>query len=272
MAEKAKGTSKNPKPTMQNPEGKSRRILQGFLAVMLALVIVAMVFCGVFYIILKNNVYGLGEIFRPAFQDNPILRLALPPLPQEVDPDAPENLTDTEIRKKYVEYRQKVADLTTELNEAYGVISQYESDQSVLEENKAVLEANEKLLISIQNEQGKLEQQKIEVAELIAGGNKEGFMEYFAQIEPETAEAIYKELVREDINHQIKTELAKPYAAMDPASAARVLSELWSKDQETAIGVFEGLNANAKALILEKMEASVAAEITKTLSDKMLIK
>lgn len=151
MAEKAKGTSKNPKPTMQNPEGKSRRILQGFLAVMLSLVIVAMVFCGVFYIILKNNVYGLGEIFRPAFQDNPILRLALPPLPQEVDPDAPENLTDTEIRKKYVEYRQKVADLTTELNEAYGVISQYESDQSVLEENKAVLEANEKLLISIQN-------------------------------------------------------------------------------------------------------------------------
>ena len=80
MAEKAKGTSKNPKPTMQNPEGKSRRILQGFLAVMLALVIVAMVFCGVFYIILKNNVYGLGEIFRPVFQDSPILRLALPPL------------------------------------------------------------------------------------------------------------------------------------------------------------------------------------------------
>ena len=46
----------------------------------------------------------------------------------------------------------------------------------------------------------------------------------------------------------------------------RVLSELWSKDRKNRhVGVFEGLNANAKALILEKMEASVAAEITKTL-------
>ncbi|NLW01862.1 MAG: hypothetical protein GX027_01170 [Clostridiaceae bacterium] len=272
MADKAKNISKNPKPTGRSPEGKSRKILQGFLAVMLALVVVAMVFCGVFYIILKNNVYGLGEAFRPVFQNNPILKLALPPLPGEFDPDAPENLTDAEIRKKYAEYRQKVAELTARLDEANELIGQYESDQSVLEENRVVLEANEKLLASIEKEQEKLEQQKLEVTELIASGNKEGFLEYFAQIDPETAEAIYKELAREDINRQVKAELAKPYAAMDPASAARVLAELWSKDQETAIGVFEGLNANAKAQILEKMEASLAAEITKTLSDRMLIK
>ena len=48
MADKAKNISKNPKPTGRSPEGKSRKILQGFLAVMLALVVVAMVFCGVF--------------------------------------------------------------------------------------------------------------------------------------------------------------------------------------------------------------------------------
>jgi len=272
MAETAKEVSNNPKPTRRNPEGASRRILQGFLAVILALVVVAMVFCGVFYIILKNNVYGLGEAFRPIFQDNPVLRLALPPLPKEFDPDAPENLTDAEIRKKYAEYRQKVADLTAQLDEANKLISQYESDLNVLDETRAAIEANEKLLASIREEQEKLEQLKLEVAELIATGNKEGFLEYYAQINPETAEAIYKELAREDINRQAKAELAKPYAAMDPARAARVLAELWARDQETALGVFEGLSNNAKAQILENMEPSIAAEITKALSDRMLIK
>lgn len=272
MAGKSKKTTKNPKPTAQSPEGKSPQILQGFLAVAIALAIVAMVFCGVFYIILKNNVYGLGEHFRPAFQNSPILRLALPPMPQAVDPEAPENLTDAEIRTKYAEYRQKVADLTAQLNEANEVISRYESGQKTLEENRAVLEANEEVLASIEEEQKKLEQQKAAVAELIASGDKDGFMEYFAQIDQETAEAVYRELAREDINQQVKTELAKPYAAMDPASAARVLSELWSKDHEAAIGIFEGLNAGAKAKILERMDAAAAADITKTLSDRMLIK
>lgn len=272
MAVKTKDNSKNPKPTVQNPERKMPQILQGILAVVLALVIVALVFCGVFYIILKNNVYGLGEFFRPAFQDSPILRLALPASPGEHDPDAPENLTDAEIRRKYVEYRQRVSDLTAELEELKGVLAQYESDLQVLEENKAVLEANKQVLTTIQNEQVKLEQQKAEVAKLIAEGNKEGFKEYYSQIDAETASAIYKELVKEDVNKQIKAELAKPYAAMDPASAAGVLTELWSKDQETAIGIFEGLNANAQAQILQNMEAPVAADITKTLMDRKLVR
>jgi len=270
MAVKTKDNSKNPKPTMQDPvKNKMSQILQGILAVVLALVIVALVFCGVFYIVLKNNVYGLGDFFRPAFKDSPILRLALP---KEYDSDAPENLTDEEIRVKYDEYRQRVSELTAQLEEARGIIAQYESDQQALEENKAVLEANKQLLASIQKEQEKLEQQKAEITKLIADGNKDGFKEYYSQIDSEAAAEIYKELVKEDINRQIKSELAKPYATMDPASAAGVLTELWGKDQETAIGIFEGLNANAQAQILQNMEASVAADITKTLSDRKLIK
>lgn len=271
MAEKTKDIPKNPKPTTQSPKRKSPQVLQGILAVALALIVVAMVFCGVFYIILKNNVYGLGEFFRPAFQDSPILRLALPPV-ADTDPDVPENLTDEQIREKYTEYRRKVADLSKELDEAHALIEQYENAQKTLDENKAVLEANEQVLKSIQEEQQKLEEQKAAVAKLIAEGNKEGFIEYYSEIDSETAAAIYKELAKEDINESIKEELAKPYASMEPASAAKVLSELWSKDQETAIGIFEGLSNNAKAQILQKMEASVAADITKTLSDRMLVK
>jgi len=255
----------------KNQENLAKRILQGFLAVLLALIVVAMVFCGVFYIILKNNVYGLGESFRPIFQDNPVLKLALPETKEE-DPDAPENLSDSEIRKKYAEYRQKVADLTAQLEEANRKISEYEEKQGIIDRNQAVLEEDRQVLESIREEQAKLEEQKAEVARLIASGDREGFKEYFSQIDSETAETIYKELVKEDVNEEIKKQLAKPYASMDPASAAKVLSELWKKDQETALGIFEGLNASAKAQILENMEASTAADITRSLSDKLLVK
>lgn len=272
MAEKTNEKTNSSVTISKNNDNFTRRILQGFLAVLLSLVVVAMVFFGVFYIILKNDVYGLGEAFRPVLKDIPVLRLALPALPVEADPDAPENLTDAQIRKKYEEYRQKVADLTEQLEEANRVISQYEEEHGILEKNQAVLESNQELLESIREEQARLEQQKAEVARLIASGDKEGFREYFAQIDSEIAEAIYKELVKEDVNQQKMAELAKPYAAMEPSSAARVLTELWKKDQETAIGIFGGLSASAKAQVLEKMEAPTAAEITRALSEKMLIK
>jgi flagellar motility protein MotE (MotC chaperone) len=272
MAERENDTEKTPEPKKHNPESKPSSALQGFLAVVLAILVVAAVFCGVFYFILKNNLYGLGEAFRPAFQGSPILRLALPPLPEDIDPDDPKNLSDDQIKDKYIEYRKKVADLTKSLEEAQSKIAAYEADNTTLAETQAALEENKRILESIEAQQARLEEQKAALAEMIAGGDKEGFMEYYAQIDAAKAEDIYRELAKGDINRQAKTELAKPYAEMEPESAARVLSALWNKDREAALNVFEGLKPAAAALIFEEMDASLAADITKTLADRMMIK
>lgn len=272
MADKEKEVAKIPEPSKQIPESKPSSMLQGFLAVLLALLVVAIVFCGVFYFILKSNLYGLGEAFRPAFQNSPILRLALPPLPAAADPEAVENLTNDQVRQKYAEYKQKVADLTKSLDDAQQKITQYEGGQKTLTDDQAVLEENRKLLQTIQDEQKKLDEQKALLDQMIANGDATGFKGYFSQIDPTTAAAIYKELIKVDINLAAKTELAKPYAAMDAASAAKVLSALWNKDQETTIGIFEGLRSSSAALILQNMDATLAADITKALSDRKLIK
>lgn len=272
MAESEKEVEKAPEPKKQIPESKPTSMMQGFLAVLLALLVVAVVFCGVFYFILKNNFYGLGEAFRPAFQNSPILKLALPKVSAAVDPDSPENLTQDQIMQKYIEYRQKVADLGKSIDDAQKKIAGYEGDQKTLADDQAALAENKDLLKSIQDEQKKLDDQKAALDEMVANGDKTGFKGYFSKIDAETAAAIYKELVKEDVNLAAKTELAKPYAAMDAVSAARVLSALWNKDKETAVGVFEGLKSSALALILQNMDPSLAADITGTLYDRKIIK
>lgn len=61
-------------------------------------------------------------------------------------------------------------------------------------------------------------------------------------------------------------KLAKPFAEMEPARAAGVLTELFNSDSEAALDIFEGMKSDAMASILENMDARVAAEIVSRLA------
>lgn len=269
MAEKEGQAAKTPEPQAKKQEKKAGA-LSGILAVLIALLVVAVVFCGVFYMVLKNNVFGLGEAYRPAFQSHPILKFALPPVPPAYDADDPKNLTQEEIVEKYGEYRQKVADLNRQLEESKSKISQMEKDAGDLAANQKVLDDNQKALQAIEEQQKKLEDINTQLAQLLAEGDREGFKAYFAQLDKAAAAAIYEELLKEDLDLETKTAIAKPFSVMEPASAAKVLTELWSKDRTIMISIMEGLKPQAAALIMEKMDASVAAEVMRVLADKKL--
>ena len=67
-------------------KGKPHGVLHGILVVILSIIIVLLAFGGAFYYVLKNDINGLGERFRPGLERVPILKLALPELPESEDP------------------------------------------------------------------------------------------------------------------------------------------------------------------------------------------
>lgn len=272
MPDKEKEASSNPVPLPAANENKSS-VAGGMIAVLIALLVVALVVSGVFYFILKNNVFGLGEAYRSRLENVPVFKLALPPAPpkQTVKEDEdPNKLTEEDLRERYTTYRAEIDKLEKQLEDANKAIEQYQKDQQGQTDSTKVLEENQAVLKTIEEEKKKLETDKAAFADMVAAGDKAGFEQYYKQIDAANAERIFKELAKADVTLENKKALAEPFTTMDPTSAARLLEELYASDSVSAVSVFEGLDSKKAAKILEQMDPVIAAKVTKVLADKKL--
>ncbi len=246
------------------PEGGSLGPVKGIVLIVSACLIIIFLFSATFLAAVKINYKGLGEIVRPTFQHNAVLKYVLPPLK---DPDDPKYLSDEELVAKYSEYRDNNARLAEEIAQLKASIEALSAESAAVAANLSskeaeLLEATEEQR-NIAAEREKLEADKKAFDEMVANNDTEGFKTYFAQMNQETAEVIYKELVKLDLYAVEKEAVAKPFTLMTPSSAAGVMSELWQKDQQLTADVLGGMGSMASAQILEYMDPKVVADITK---------
>lgn len=245
-------------------------LLHTIIVILLALLIVLLVSTGVFYFTVKNNINGIGDSLRPNFVSHPIFKHFLPESSEIIDPDDPQYLSEKELLKKYDEYRKKVKELEESLQASNNTIAELMKEVENYSDNEKILAENQSTLERIREEQAELELEKKTIAEMIVNNNRDGFKEYFQKIDKALAEELYSKLLEEDIKVQDKKDLAKPFASMEPQSAASVLTELYKKDKENVADIFEGLKADAGGLIFEYMDPQIAAEITQMLTDRKL--
>ncbi len=274
MAKKRK-----PKPKAQAPQGSDKKgetegLLHGLLTVLLSILIVLVVFGGAFYYVLKNNIYGLGEQFRPRLTKIPVLKQALPPLPETEDPYDPKYLTQAELMDNYNALREEKADLTEKLEQAEKRVQELEEEKNqwvaIKKEAQAEKQANEELLKQIEDETAQLETVRKDVSRLIAEGDTEGFKQYFEKIDSQNAEELYLQVVSEDVTNQQLKALSKTYEEMEPANAANILTELGGKDMELLIDIAGAMKSDIAAEIIENMDPEFAADLLQKLADKKL--
>ncbi|NLU51841.1 MAG: hypothetical protein GXX10_03125 [Clostridiaceae bacterium] len=269
MADKQKLVDNTPEPQGSVKVKKPGGILHSLVVVLLAVLVVFAVSAGVFYFTVKNNINGIADSLRPSIKDNPLLSLALP---KEYDAEDPSLLTEEELKKKYNEFRNKIAELEKSLEESNSTIEELNQKLASVGDEQAILEENKQLLAQIMEEMEKIEEEKKSISEMVIRGDTEGFKNYFEKVDKATAEAIYKEIVAQGAVDEEKKALSKSFSSMDPESAAQVLTELYKKDKEVLLDIFEGLKADAGASILAQMEPQTAADITKMLADRKLKK
>ena len=274
MAQKNKTKAKAPAAQGSDKKGESDGLLHGLLTVLLSILIVLVVFGGAFYYVLKNNIYGLGEQFRPGLERIPVIRQALPPLPETEDPYDPKHLTQKELLEKYNELRNVKKDLTAQLDSANRKLADLENEKAqwtgLKEEAETTRLQNEAELKQIQEQAEQLEKDKKELSRLIAEGDKQGFQKYFEKVDKETAAEMYQEIVTGNVANQELKNLAKPYEEMDPANAANILTELGGKDMSLLIDLLGVMKADVSAEILENMEPAFAADLMQQLADRKL--
>lgn len=270
MAEKERQAEQTSEQAQNNQSEKPRGCLHSIIVVLIAFLVVAIVFVGVFYFVAKNNINGVADSLKPHVKNYPVLKVFIPKDLVGYDPEDPKYLTDKQIVEKYEEYREEARMLNESLNEANKTIEKIKAEGLSADELATIAESNRLLLESIEAEKAALEADRKSLAELIARGDLEGFKNYFQKVDKATAEAVYAEIMKEATVTEEKKALAKPFSTMAPQGAANMLTEMFSNDKEALLDIFEGMEPKVMAPILERMDAKIAADIYGLLSDRRL--
>ncbi len=255
-------------------KGKSHGILHGVLVVILSIVIVLLVFGSAFYYFLNNDINGLGERFRPGLERIPVLRQALPPLPESEDPYDPKRLTQREIIGYYNELRGIEKELTEQLEDANKRIAELEKEKNqwatMKEDAEEIYIRNKEIIEQIQTQIQQMEKDKKELDIIIAMGDTEGFSRYFEKVDGENAKELYSKIVAQEVVKQELKELSATYAEMEPANAAAILAEIGKTDMDLVVDLIEAMKKDVRAEIIQNMDPKFSAEILKIIASNKL--
>ena len=247
---------------------KEKKGLSTLLTVAAIVVIIAVVIGGVFYYIIRNNIGGAAERYRPAIQGIPLLRRALP---EAEDPLDPKNMTQAQLIEKYNEFRKENAGLEKQLEDATAKGKEYlgykdELDKIKLEDEKKQQEAKDREA-ALDKKEADLKEMELNLGKLAASGDKEGFKAYFEKLDPETAEQLYAEILKEEETAADVKKFAGVYAEMDEAAAAAIFEQLGTGKIDMTAETLKAMSKKDSAEIIESMDPDFAAKVTEKLNE-----
>lgn len=255
----------NGKSTFENPKSQSntkkgRGVLFTLLTFLTVIVVIAAVFGGVFYFIIHNNINGLAERYRSSIQNIPLAKLALPIAPDPLDP---KYMTEDDIKKKYIEFRNENEALKKQLSETNTRLDDYESLK--LDTEKALQDIRDReAAMDVKELQLKELKQKID--KLTANGDKESFKAYYENLDPENAKLLYAEIVKEQQSDANTKKFAQVYEMMDAAAAAKIFEQLGNSKMDMTAETLKAMKKENSSAILESMTPEFAAKLTEKLN------
>lgn len=243
---------------IEKDELEEKKKSGGKLTLILVVLGILLIWIVLFVILIRSDVGGIGTSLRPALKDVPVMNWILPPVSDEQiawEEDYPySNLTEAVEVIKQLELQ---IDALTSERDAYG--SQI-----------AELTADVERLESFEEQQTAFEERVKEFDKKVVFNEKapslEEYKAYYEQINPTTAEEIYR-LVLEQLQYdKAILEKAKIVKTMKPSQAAAVLQEM-TADMEWVSKVLLSMKAEESAAILDKMDQLYAAKIFKKMAD-----
>lgn len=231
----------------------------GGVSSFLVTTIIVVVWIAILCLLIKMDVGGFGsEILSPLLKDIPVLNKILPS----------NNSTETVDEGAYGGY--------SSLKEAVDYIKVLELE---LEHSQTVNNADTEELTALKAEVERLKEfedmqvefQRIKeqfYEEIIYADNGPGpeeYKKYYENMDPTTAAALYKQVIRQLEEDGEITEYAAAYSAMKPKQAAGIFESM-TDDLQLVARIMGVMDADTRGAILGVMDSEVAAKITKIMN------
>lgn len=222
----------------------------------LATIVIVVLWIGIFCIIVKLDVGGLGtKVMTPLLQDIPVLNLILPG----------DRVTETGDGESYGGY-SSLKDAVEQIKQLELELERAQSGSLSKDEEIAALKAEVLRLKEFEEKQVEFQRIKTEFYEEVIyaenGPGEEAYRKYFEAMDPTTAEYLYKQVVTQMEESQEIKDYALAYSEMKPKQAAAIFESM-TDNLDLVARILSVMNATDRGKILGVMDAEVAAKITK---------
>lgn len=217
---------------------------------------IVIVWLAIICIVIKLDVGGFGSgVLRPLLKDVPVINLILPEVKapsSDKDDINPDGVT-------LAEALERITQLELQLEQAQG---------SVLSRDEEIAELKAEVVRLREFENKQLEFQRVttsfyeEVIYAEKGPGAEEYRKYYEEIDPTTAEYLYKQVVKQLEESQEIIDYAAAYSSMKPKQAAGIFENM-TDDLSRVARILNIMNAEQRGEILGAMDPTIAAKLTK---------
>ncbi len=228
-------------------------------SVFLVTFIIVLIWVAILCLIIKLDFGGFGSnVLTPILKDVPVINKILPSSTQQQESEdgEEESYGGYESLQEAVDY---IKELELELERA-------QSAQNSSSEEVEKLKAEVERLKTFEDSQVDFQRIKTEFYEEVVYADKgpgiEAYRQYYEEMDPATAEYLYKQVVTQIEESDDIKEYAAAYAAMKPKAAAAIFESM-TDNLDLAVRILGVMDADQRGKILGVMDTEIAARITK---------
>ncbi len=245
---------------LENQERELDEQIDGTNAsVVVVTIFIIVIWLGILCLLVKMDVGGFGSnVLTPILKDVPIINKILPS----------ESGIETTKDKAYGGYNS-IKDAVDQVHSLEQQIEQLQNTNASYSEQIEALKAEVQRLQTFEDNQVDFQRIKEQFYEEVVyaenGPGAEAYRIYYEEMDPTTAEALYKQVIQEEaVNNRMKDYVAT-YSSMDAAKAAAILSAM-TDNLNLAAEILESLSSSSRAAIMAEMDPSIAAKLTKIMN------
>ncbi len=227
------------------------------LVTFLATVIIVVLWLAVICIVVKMDIGGFGStVLAPMLKDVPVINKILPKgsVSQTTDPGSYggyTSLQDAVNQIGQLEVELEAARVESSSKDAY--VSQLEAEVERLQAFEEKQTELERVMNDFYND----------VIYAEKGPGPEEYRKYYEEINPTTAEFLYKQVVAGSVESQKVQDFAAAYSSMEPAAAAKILeADAMTDNLNLAAHILMAIPSKERGAILAAMDPEVAARLT----------
>ena len=238
------------------PGDEERLGVVGGLIMAFVVLLIILIWLVIFAFLVKMDVGGFGStVLFPVLKDVPYVNQILPGIedyiPQEEEEEIPYKTVEEAV--------DRIKELEVE-------IEQLKQDGSANSDYIAELEAASQELAEYKANEAAFEEEKEKFYEEVVFSDKapdiNEYKSYYESIEPDNAEAIYKQVVSQLQKDAEIEDYVKVYSSMKPKNAAAIFDTM-TDDFDLVCEILSSMDAATRADIISAMSTENAAIITK---------
>ena len=226
-------------------------------SVVIVTLFIILIWLGILVLLVKMDVGGFGSnVLTPILKDVPVINKILPS----------ESTTETTKNEEAYGGYNSLKDAVEQIKTLEKQLDQAQSTNATYAEQIDTLKTEVQRLKTFEDNQVEFQKIKEQFYEEVVyaenGPGADEYRQYYEEMDPTTAEALYKQVIQTEAADKQMQEYANTFSNIQASEAAAILGNM-TDNLDLAASILKNLDVSTRGAILGAMDSAIAARIVK---------